>query len=158
MTHSGIAETPVRKRGFERPNPLIAGGPDPNAVIRIRAASRLKLRLRRPRPVGAFLPIYTIGAFLRSLRRGRPESTLKGQCGSRPGTTRLGKTNDARAARREEYLPRPSDSALSLRFNNAPGHKQVEVTEAHFDDIASAIRSFWEAFPERLFLNCTSGP
>ena len=65
---------------------------------------------------------------------------------------------DKLAKHHPEYLPRPSDSALSLRFNNAPDHKQVEVTEAQFDDIASAIRSFWEAFPERLFLNCTSGP
>jgi hypothetical protein len=32
-------------RGFERPNPLIAGGPDPNAVIRIR--DRLAAHLER---------------------------------------------------------------------------------------------------------------
>src|SRR5271165_2751520 len=38
-------------------------------------ASRLTLTLRRPRPDGAFLPIYTIGAALRC-RGGRPDSTL----------------------------------------------------------------------------------
>jgi hypothetical protein len=43
-------------------------------------ASRLTLTLRRPRPDGAFLPICTIGA---ASRCGRPESTLKSQCGSR---------------------------------------------------------------------------
>ena len=64
---------------------------------------------------------------------------------------------DKLAKHHPEYLPRASGSALSLRFNNPLDHKQVEVTEAQFDEIASAIRSFWEAFPERLWARADLG-
>jgi hypothetical protein len=67
-----------------------------------------------------------------------------------------GRSLDKLAKAHPEYLPRPSGSAS--RFNNAPHHNQLEITDAQFDEIAFAIRSFWQAFPERLFLKATAGP
>ena len=48
-TREQYLRTPaVQGSGFERPNPLIAGGPDPNAVIRIR--DRLAAHADAPAP------------------------------------------------------------------------------------------------------------
>jgi hypothetical protein len=50
-----------------------------------------------------------------------------------------------------EYLHHPLGSASSTLVS-APDHEWLEVSETQFDEIATAIRSFWEVFPERLFL------
>ena len=66
-----------------------------------------------------------------------------------------GPSFDILAKNRPEYLRRAFGS--TSRFNNAPDYKQLEVTEVRLDEIAAAVRSFWESFPERLFLKPTSG-
>jgi hypothetical protein len=47
--------------GFERPNPLIAGGPDPNALIQIRDRLAAHLEALAPTARWCICPIYTIG-------------------------------------------------------------------------------------------------
>jgi hypothetical protein len=67
-----------------------------------------------------------------------------------------GDSLDRLAKDHPEYLPHPVGSALSFPFSDAPDHESLEVSEAQFDEIASAIRSFWQAFPERLFVSRAS--
>ena len=57
-------------------------------------------------------------------RSGRPESTSSGHSGSQPGTTRLGKTNDAGAARREERI---AVGELKLRQSLPPGGLRFDL-------------------------------
>ena len=63
-----------------------------------------------------------------------------------------GASLDQLAASFPEYRPHPFGPASASAFSGAPDHEWLEISEAQFDDLAKAIRSFWEVFPERLFL------
>jgi hypothetical protein len=62
-----------------------------------------------------------------------------------------GQSLEELARRYPEYLnvPLAFEGERRADFLN---HEWLSVSEAQFDDIAAALRSFWEVFPERLFL------
>ena len=84
-------------------NPLIAGGPDPSAVIQIR--DRLAAHAEGPAPttVGAFASIYTISAFFLRGSSRRIASTEEAGQHSMPGrlapTGALSKKRDSKRER-----------------------------------------------------------
>jgi hypothetical protein len=49
--------------------------------------------------------------------------------------------------------PVPLDQRGSA-FTELLDHEWLSISEVQFDEIAAAIRQFWEEFPERLFLKC----
>jgi hypothetical protein len=95
-------------------NPLIAGGPDPSAVIQIRDRLAAHAEVRRPRPVGAFVSICTIRSGHHAAGRQGPDSSSRsiGVCGYSE-------------ERREAALPfairSNADSCAGLRLDDRRG-------------------------------------
>lgn len=62
-----------------------------------------------------------------------------------------GSLNDL-AANYPQYLKKPTQGLAGLAFLDVTDFKDLDVTLEEFDELANAIRSFWLAFPERLYL------
>lgn len=50
-----------------------------------------------------------------------------------------------------QYLKGPFDSIEEAGWLASSDHENLSVTVEEFDEIAGALRSFWEQFPERLY-------
>lgn len=70
-----------------------------------------------------------------------------------------GKSLDDLAAQFPEYLPNPIPETSALFTGNEYLDPEwLDVSEAQFEELAAAIRQFWERFPERSFLEAKVVP
>jgi hypothetical protein len=67
-----------------------------------------------------------------------------------------GKSLNDLAARFPEYLPNPIQETSPLFTGNEfLDPEWLDISETQFDELAAALRQFWEAFPERSYLEST---
>lgn len=67
-----------------------------------------------------------------------------------------GRSLDELALKHSEYLdhgfPKEAEPALIATYLD---YEWLSISEAQFDEIAAALRAFWDEFPERLYIDAT---